>query len=119
MRVLIRVVAAAAVVYGVAVGALWFAMLRPPDQFTRFMARVPPPAMMALPFRPLWLQARGGTLRVGDPAPDFELDTLDRKARVRLASLRAKSQWCWCSGATLDRPFAGRFPRSIEYIKSI
>jgi hypothetical protein len=90
MRVLVRVVAAVAGVYGLAVGVLWFAMRRPPEQFTRFMARVPPPAMMALPFRPLWLQARSGTLRVGDLAPDFELDTLDRKARVRLGSLRGE-----------------------------
>jgi hypothetical protein len=90
MRVLARAVAVLAFVYALAVGVLWFAMRRPPDQFTRFMARMPPPAMMALPFRPLWLQARSGTLRVGDLAPDFELDTLDRTARVRLGSLRGE-----------------------------
>lgn len=83
-------VVALAVVYGLAVVGLWVAMQRPPDQFTRFMSRVPPPAMMALPFRSLWLQARGGSLRVGNVAPDFELDTLDRKARVRLGSLRGQ-----------------------------
>ena len=81
-------VLALAVVYGLAVSGLWVAMRRPPDQFTRFMSRVPPPAMLALPFRSLWLQARGGSLRVGEAAPDFELETLDHRGRVRLSSFR-------------------------------
>ena len=44
------------------------------------------PAFMVLPFEPLWSVARCGRLRTGDAAPDFDLSTLDRTARVRLSS---------------------------------
>ena len=93
MRLLVRVVQVAvalAAAYGLAVAVLFAAMRRPPDQFTRFMARVPPPVMRALPFQPLWLRARAGSLAVGEAAPEFELDTLDRTARVRLGSFRGQ-----------------------------
>jgi len=44
--------------------------------------------MMVVPFKQLWMFARAGHLQLGDPAPDFSLPTVDRKARVRLASFR-------------------------------
>jgi peroxiredoxin len=40
--------------------------------------------------KPMWMQARAGTLEVGDPAPPFDLATFDRKSRVSLESLRGK-----------------------------
>ena len=88
MRFLLRLAIALALLYGLAVAVLYSYMRRPPEEFTQFMARVPPPAMRALPFRSLWFSARAGTLRPGDPAPDFELDTFDRNGRFRLSSLR-------------------------------
>ena len=42
---------------------------------------------LILPFRPLWLNARAGTLQVGDAAPDFDLPTLDRSHRGGIVSL--------------------------------
>jgi hypothetical protein len=76
--------------YGLAVGILYAAMRRPPDQYSAFMARVPGWAMRGLPFRPLWFWARAGALDVGEAAPDFELNTFDRTGRVRLASFRGQ-----------------------------
>ena len=75
-------------------GALLFAlngaMHRPPEQFGRFMARMPMAVFLVAPFETMWTRARAGQLNVGDPAPDFSLSTLDKSARVELAGLRDK-----------------------------
>jgi peroxiredoxin len=34
--------------------------------------------------------ARGGHVRPGDTAPDFDLETLDKSARVRLRSFQGR-----------------------------
>ena len=90
MRLVVKAGLLLAALYGLAVGVLYAAMRRPPDQFTGFMARVPAWAMPALPFRPLWMSARAGALEVGEIAPDFALDTFDRAAKVRLGSFRGQ-----------------------------
>lgn len=70
--------------------AIYRVMRRPPESFARVMARIPGPvAFMVLPFETLWLQARAGTLAIGDPAPDFTLTKLDKTAQVQLSSLTA------------------------------
>jgi hypothetical protein len=43
-------------------------MRQPPEKFGAIMSKVPMPPMMILPFRSLWMSARGGDLRVGDRA---------------------------------------------------
>jgi len=70
--------------------ALYWVMRQPPEFFGRVMRHVPTVAMIVLPFEPLWLNARGGHLKVGDPAPDFALETFDKKARVQLSSFRGQ-----------------------------
>jgi len=50
--------------------------------------RVPGPLLMVIPFKQLWFIARAGHLKVGDPAPDFNLPTADEKAQVQLSSFR-------------------------------
>ena len=67
---------------------LYWAMRQPPDVFGHFMARLPMAAMMVLPFEPLWMRARGGSVNPGDPAPDFRLPALDRRSTVQLSSFR-------------------------------
>jgi hypothetical protein len=79
------VLAGLAVVYGIVCAGLYAAMRQPPAIFGAIMSKVPMPAMMILPFRPLWMTARAGQLRVADMAPDFELPTLDRSRTVRLS----------------------------------
>ena len=57
------------------------------------MAKVPQPAaFFVLPFETLWLRARAGTLSVGDRAPDFTLNTLDKTATVQLSSLNVQGK---------------------------
>jgi len=43
---------------------------------------------MVIPFKQLWFIARAGHLKVGDPAPDFNLPSADEKAQVQLSSFR-------------------------------
>ena len=82
---LAKILAGVVVLYGVCTAGLYVAMIQPPERFGAIMSHVPMPAMMVLPFQPLWMSARGGTLSVGDTAPDFSLPALDRSRQVQLA----------------------------------
>ncbi|MDX2151133.1 MAG: hypothetical protein SFV54_10390 [Bryobacteraceae bacterium] len=73
--------------YGAAIASIYWAMRQPPDRFGAFMKHVPMPAMMVIPFEPLWMSARAGTLKTGDAAPDFTLPTVDRTEQVRLSEV--------------------------------
>ena len=84
-----KILVAVVVVYAMLLAGLWSAMFQPPDVFGRVMSRMPVPAVfIVFPFKTMWLFARRGHLRVGDAAPNFALQTLDRKSRVELASFR-------------------------------
>jgi hypothetical protein len=69
------------------VGYINWAMRQPPEVFGHVMARMPMPAYFLFPFETMWTEARKGTLKVGDPAPDFTVQTLDTRTPVRMASL--------------------------------
>ena len=75
-----------AALYGVACGGIYIAMCQPPERFGAIMSHVPDVAFLILPFRPFWMSARAGNLKVGDAAPDFELPTLDHRRTVKLSS---------------------------------
>ena len=77
-------------VYLLLVAGLYRAMRQPPAVFGRIMAKMPTATFLLLPFRPLWLAARAGHLQLGEPAPDFSLETVDRKSRVQLSSHRGQ-----------------------------
>jgi hypothetical protein len=81
---------ALAAVYVLLVGGLFAAMLQPPDTFGQIMKHVPWPAFVVLPFESLWNVARAGQLRVGDFAPDFNLETADKTSRVQLSAHRGQ-----------------------------
>ena len=70
--------------------ALFAVMCQPPIVFNHVMAKMPPLAFFVLPFETLWLQARNGSLRVGDAAPDFRLSAADRSSQVQLSSFRGQ-----------------------------
>jgi hypothetical protein len=70
--------------------SLFALMYLPPETFSRIVSYLPRVSMMALPFRPLWLIARRGSLRIGDQAPDFELRREDSKGSVRLTANRGQ-----------------------------
>jgi hypothetical protein len=76
--------------YVLVLAALFVLMRRPPMQFALTIAKVPGPFFSLVPFRQVWILARAGQLRVGDPAPDFCLETLDRKGQMRLSSFRGE-----------------------------
>jgi hypothetical protein len=65
-------------------------MMQTPDTFAGVMRHVPWPAFVILPFKPMWLFARRGNVKVGAAAPDFALETTDHKSRVQLSSLRGQ-----------------------------
>lgn len=68
-------------------------MRRPPEDFGRVMAKISGPIpFLIFPFETLWLRARAGTLRVGDPAPDFTLAKLDKTDRIQLSAIRAQNR---------------------------
>lgn len=71
--------------YGVLIGAVYWTMRQPLDRFGAIMRHVPDVAMVVLPFRPMWMSARAGSLQTGDMAPDFDLPTVDHARRVRIA----------------------------------
>jgi hypothetical protein len=77
---------AIALLWGVAVAALYTAMRQPPETFGRIMSHVPGVAMIALPFEPLWMSARSGHLQAGDAAPDFALPVLRGDRTVTLSN---------------------------------
>jgi hypothetical protein len=87
-RILLRVVAILLSAEVVLCAGLYWAMSQPPDVFGRIIARTPMLFMMVLPFEPLWMRARAGSVKPGDMAPDFRLPTLDRKETVQLSSYR-------------------------------
>jgi hypothetical protein len=85
LRILAVGVGSTALLWGAAAAALYAAMRQPPEAFGAMMSHVPTFAMVALPFKPLWMSARAGHLAVGDPAPDFALPMLHGDRVVRLS----------------------------------
>ena len=88
MRKLRAVLVSLLVLWLLFLGVIYFVMRQPPEQFASAIAKLPGPAFLLFPFETLWLRARSGVLKVGDPAPDFQLRTLDKTAQVSLSSFR-------------------------------
>jgi hypothetical protein len=85
-----RILSVLLVVWLSFVGFIFWAMNQPPEKFGAVMKHMPWPVFLVLPFETLWNQARGGTLQVGDPAPDFTLTKLDKSGTVQLSELSKK-----------------------------
>ena len=81
------VIASIGGLYVLLTAGLYCAMSQPPERFGAVAAHIPMPAFMILPFRPLWMSARAGSLGAGDAAPDFELPTVDHSAMVKLSAV--------------------------------
>ena len=64
------------------------AMHQSPEQFGRFMSKMPSAIFLVAPFETMWTRARAGSLHVGDLAPEFTLSTLDKTEHLSLASIR-------------------------------
>lgn len=67
---------------------VWWAMHQPPEAFGKVMAKVPAPvAFLLYPFETLWTHARAGTLNIGDRAPDFSLEKVNKTGPIQLSAL--------------------------------
>jgi hypothetical protein len=86
LRVVSALMVCCVLLWGLTTAALYAAMRQPPETFGRIMSHVPGVAMIVLPFKPLWMSARGGHLQVGDPAPDFALPVLRGDRTVTLSN---------------------------------
>ena len=91
-QMLRRVIGTVVLLLVVGYAALLFsvnrAMHRSPEEFGRFMMKMPSAIFLVAPFETMWTRARAGHLNVGDSAPDFTLATLDKSSQVNLGSLR-------------------------------
>jgi hypothetical protein len=91
IRAVVPAICIIAVLWVATCAYLYSVMRRPPEEFARFMAKIPGPvAFLIFPFETLWLRARSGALHVGDSAPDFSLTKLDKTEHVQLSSLTAR-----------------------------
>ncbi len=90
MKRLLKIAGSLVAAYALTCGLFFVLMLQSPDVFAGVMKHVPWPALMALPFKTLWLTARSGSVHLGDPAPDFVLESIDHKEHFRLSSLQGK-----------------------------
>ena len=88
MRLLRNIAALLAAAWLAFCGLMYYEMRSPPAHFAAFISRLPNFVFLFAPFEPLWNSARSGVLNPGDQAPDFRLQTLDRKSEVTLASFR-------------------------------
>lgn len=91
-RMLRRTLGALVLVFICGYAALLFsvnrAMHRSPEDFGRFMTKMPTAIFLIAPFETMWTHARAGRVNVGDSAPEFTLTTLDKSAHISLASFR-------------------------------
>jgi hypothetical protein len=89
-RIAVRGLAGLAVLYVLFLAGMFAVMRQPPQRFGRIMRHFPMPALMLLPFEPMWNVARGGALSVGDMAPDFTLKRADHSGEERLSAYRGR-----------------------------
>jgi hypothetical protein len=90
VRAFLKILAGLLAAYLLLSAALFAIMIQPPARFAAIIAKLPGPVFMLLPFPPLWSIARAGRVSPGDTAPDFDLETLDKTARVRLSSFQGQ-----------------------------
>jgi hypothetical protein len=90
---ILAILAAVAVLWAIGCGVLYRIMSRPPEKFAGFMAKLPGPVpFLMFPFETLWMHARAGHLVVGDAAPDFSLQKLDKTGDIQLSALTAQGR---------------------------
>jgi thiol-disulfide isomerase/thioredoxin len=98
-----------AAIYVATCGLVFAVMHQPPPVLARFMDKVPDLGWMILPMESMWRFVNRGTLKPGDPAPDFDLSTIDGQSRVKLSSLVGKPVVLFFGSYTCP-PFRHRMP---------
>lgn len=90
MRKVLKTALVLFLTYTFALIGFFTAMCQRPEVFSRVMSRTPNLVFLVFPFKPLWLYARTGKLKIGDEAPDFSLERQDKSATVKLSASRGK-----------------------------
>lgn len=91
MKRTVRILLVLIVLWVIGCAVIYAQMRKPPEQFGAFMKKVPGmPVFLAFPFESMWMRARGGTVSVGDKAPDFALRTVDKSQSLQLSELNRK-----------------------------
>ena len=90
MRSALKILAGLCAAYLLVSAGLLAIMFQRPARFAKIVSKLPGPLFLLLPFEPLWNIARAGHVRPGEAAPDFDLQTLDKTARVRLSSFHGQ-----------------------------
>src|SRR5688572_22026706 len=90
MRKLLKISLILLLTYSVLFVGFYIAMCQRPDVFSSVMSKTPSIVFLIFPFKTMWLSAREGNLNVGDEAPDFSLETYDKRSRVQLSDFRGK-----------------------------
>ena len=83
LRMLTRLAVAALLLLAALCAAAFALYRQPPEVWSSVVAKAPGWALA--PTFPIMSYARKGSLEVGDPATDFELQTHDHSASVRLS----------------------------------
>jgi peroxiredoxin len=117
MQSVLRILRRLALLLGLAyvgICAFFFwVMHQPPPVMARYMDKIPDVGWMTLPLETMWTYVNRGRLNVGDPAPDFDLATVDGAARVKLSSLAGKPVVLFFGSYTCP-PFRKRMPKMNE-----
>ena len=89
-RRLVQIAAPVLALYCLVLAGFDYMMHQPPETFSRLMMHVGPAPFLLFPFETMWKSARAGSIRVGDPAPDFTLPLLDHSGSLNLSSFRGQ-----------------------------
>ena len=90
LNIALKVILVLLLTYSFLISGFYIAMCQRPEVFSGIMSRTTNLVFMVFPFKTMWLSARGGTLKVGDAAPDFSLETYDKRSRVQLSAFKGK-----------------------------
>jgi hypothetical protein len=90
MRKMLKTALVLFLTYSIALIGFFTAMCQSPEVFSKIMSKTPNLVFLVFPFKPMWLNARRGELKVGDEAPDFSLERQDKSATVQLSASRGK-----------------------------
>jgi hypothetical protein len=90
MKTVLKIITSVAVMYVLITGAFFVVMSQSPEKIAKTMMHVPWAAFRVLPLRTVWLSARSGSVRQGEMAPDFSLESVDHQSHFQLSSLRGQ-----------------------------
>ena len=90
MRRALKIALALLLPYPLLFVGFYIAMRQSPEVFSGVMSKTSNVVFLIFPFKRMWLSAREGSLKVRDAAPDFSLETYDRKSRLQLSTFRGK-----------------------------